>query len=293
MSDAIGGSRISGLGPHDIRLVDSLKDRLVDAFGLEPPRWIINLGSGLGAAMAILEDPVQVPYQELGLPDTSVSGHAGVLAVGRVDGTRVACFSGRVHVYEGHEPATVVLGLRAVFRWGQGMVPQRLVTTSAVGGIHEHMEPGSLILVKDHLNFSGVNVLRGPNLPELGDRFPDISGLYDLQLRQTARRCARRLGFSLVEGVYAATLGPSYETPAEIRMLKAMGADLVGMSLVHEAIAACHARIPVLAIAVISNLAAGLSAQELSQHEVEQTIHSAGSPQRLARLLESVIRLSD
>ena len=211
-----------------------------------PPSTAIVLGSGLGLVSSLAANAKAVPYGELGLPTTGIVGHAGALIVGEHAGRRVAFLSGRVHHYEGRAPEELVRAVRAVALWGA----KRFVLTNAVGGIHADLHIGELVLVEDHINLTGANPLRGPNLNTDGarPRFPDLNNLYDAQLRVEAAEASVVLGLRLHSGVYAAMAGPSYETPAEIRMLQVMGAKVVGMSLVHEAIALRHLGVPLLSL---------------------------------------------
>ncbi len=258
--------------------VDALRAR----FGPPPVAGLV-LGSGLGGLVSQLENADGAPYEELGLPTTGVPGHAGKLVVGELGGARVAMLSGRKHLYEGCAPAEVVRAVRALSLWGA----ERVVLTSAVGGIADGLVPGELLLVEDHLNFTGHNPLRGPNVDALGARFPDLGNAYDRGLRAEALSVGRELGVALHTGVLAAMPGPSYETPAEIRMLATLGASVVGMSAVPEAIALAHLGTPLLAIGLVSNRAAGLSDGPLSHEEVTEAAAMAG--QRLASVLRELV----
>lgn len=256
-------------------------DAIRARFGPAPAVGVV-LGSGMGAFANRFED--RASYASLGLPAPTVGGHRGEFAVGEVDGVRVAALSGRVHLYEGHDPAEVVLAIRALSVWGI----RGLVLTSAVGGIRPEWKAGQVVAVSDHLNLTGVNPLTGPNVDALGPRFPDQSSVYPRMRRQLAARVAAERGLpGLEEGVYAALRGPNYETPAEIRMLRALGADVVGMSLVPEAIAANHAGMEILALSVVSNPAAGMSRSPLNHEEVTQAMADAG--ERVVSLLEGLV----
>ncbi len=259
--------------------IDGVAAALRERFG-DPVEVAIVLGSGLGDIAQRVSDPVVVENATLGFPRSGVAGHAGRMVVGKLAGRRVAVCSGRVHVYEGHPLDTVVLGVRALARWGV----KGLCLTSAVGGCDPALAAGSLLLVSDHVNLSGANPLRGPNIDALGPRFPDVTHLYSPRLRALAQSCSPD---PLPEGVYASMPGPSYETPAEIRMLRTLGANVVGMSLVHESIAARHAGMEVLAISVVSNPAAGLGAAELTHADVTETSKQAAG--RLGALLARVV----
>ena len=239
----------------------------------EPPRVGLVLGSGLGGFAQELVDGVHIPYADIPeMPRPLVLGHAGNLCTGSVAGVPVACLQGRSHIYEGHTPARAVFGVRVLAELGCKVV----LLTNAAGGIHASFEPGDLMLITDHLNLLGDNPLRGPNYGE-GPRFPDLSQAYDAGLLQFARDAARAAQLTLREGVYAAMLGPSYETPAEIRMLRTLGADAVGMSTVPEVIALRQLGVRVGAISCITNLAAGISAQPLDHSEVEATARRSRS----------------
>ncbi|AKF05739.1 purine-nucleoside phosphorylase [Sandaracinus amylolyticus] len=231
------------------------------------PRVALVLGSGLGSFADTLEGATRIPYEDIpGMPVSGVAGHAGRLVIGRAEGVPCVAMQGRVHLYEGHDPGDVVFGLRLMMRLGAKV----LVVTNAAGGANPALEPGDLMLIEDHLNMTGRTPLLGPNDEALGPRFPDMSEAYDPGLRRLARKVAGELGIPLRGGVYAGLLGPSYETPAEIRMLQRLGADAVGMSTVLETIAARHAGARVLGISCITNKGAGLSAQLLDHAEVQE-----------------------
>lgn len=258
-------------------------DQLQAAFG-PAPAWAVLLGSGMGPVFDRLQDVQgERPYEALGLPATGIAGHAGRLKVGAFGPTRVALLAGRVHGYEGRSAEETLRTVRALAAWGV----KTLLLTSAVGGIRTAWPPGSLVRVTDHINFMGRNFLWGPNEEALGTRFPDLSRAYDPELGATMDRCAARLGQTLYNGVYAATSGPSYETPAEIRMLGMVGADVVGMSLVPDVLAGVHAGLRVGAIAVVSNLAAGLSPEALTHEDVQRVV--GGAAARLGDLVSAVV----
>lgn len=246
--------------------------RAVRARTEQAPVLGVILGSGLGAWAETLEGAVAVPYSEIPhMPVSTVQGHAGRLWVGRAKGVPVACLQGRAHLYEGHEPERVVFGARLLARLGA----RAMLITNAAGGLSPWFAPGDLMLIRDHLNLMFKNPLIGPNEAALGPRFPDMTHTYDHALASATRAAAVSLGVRLHEGVYAGLLGPSYETPAEIRMLRTLGADAVGMSTVPEAIALRHMRVPVTGISCITNLAAGISREELSHAEVEEAASQA------------------
>ena len=237
------------------------------------PQLGIVLGSGLGAFADSLVRATRLPYSEIpGLPKSTAQGHAGELVIGTLGangkGTAdVAVMSGRFHLYEGYTAKEVTSGIRLLKELGI----ETVVLTNAAGGIHPEFVKGALVLISDHINLQGTNPLVGPNDPLLGPRFPDMTEVYAADLRALAHEAAEQAGITLHEGVYAALLGPSYETPAEIRYLKAIGADLVGMSTVLEAIAARHMGMKVLGISCVTNAAAGLAAGVLDHEEVLET----------------------
>ncbi len=232
------------------------------------PRVALVLGSGLGGFADTLTDAVAIPYVDVpGMPVSGVAGHAGRLVIGRSEGVLCVAMQGRVHLYEGHDASEVVFGLRVMLRLGARTV----IVTNAAGASNAALEPGDLMLLDDHLNLTGRSPLMGPNDDAAGPRFPDMSRAYDPGLRRLAWQVAERLGVPLRSGVYAGLLGPSYETPAEIRMLQRLGADAVGMSTVLETIAARHVGARVLGISCITNKGAGLSSELLSHAEVQET----------------------
>jgi purine-nucleoside phosphorylase len=232
------------------------------------PETAVVLGSGLGDFADKLLDAIATPYGEIPhWPASQVVGHAGRLVLGQVAGRRVAALSGRVHFYEGHDLATVVFATRVMGRLGV----KQMVLTNAAGGINTSFAQGALMIIDDHINFLGTNPLVGANDDRLGVRFPDMSEVYSTRLRAIAHDAARAAGVPVSHGVYVAVHGPSYETPAEIRAFRTLGADAVGMSTVPEAIAARHMGIEVLGISCITNMAAGVLPQPLVHDEVMET----------------------
>ncbi|SFJ28918.1 purine-nucleoside phosphorylase [Thermoflavimicrobium dichotomicum] len=232
------------------------------------PRIGLILGSGLGVLAEEIQDPVTIPYGQIPhFPISTVEGHAGQLVIGTLENQPVVVMQGRFHLYEGHELASVTFPIRVMKELGVDTI----LVTNAAGGVNESFEPGDLMIIRDHINLMFRNPLIGPNDPELGPRFPDMSQAYDAELRQLAHRVAEEQGIKVQEGVYAGVLGPSYETPAEIRMIRKVGGDAVGMSTVPEVIVARHAGIRVLGISCISNMAAGILPQPLSHEEVMET----------------------
>lgn len=232
------------------------------------PEIGLILGSGLGVLGDHIENAVVIAYEDIPhFPVSTVEGHAGELMIGSISGKSVVLMRGRFHMYEGYGPELTAFPVRVMKALGV----QALVVTNAAGGINLEFASGNLMLISDHLNLTGKNPLIGANEEELGARFPDMSEAYSKRLRTIANKVAAEKGIGLVEGVYAGLLGPSYETPAEIRMLRTLGADAVGMSTVAEVIAARHSGIEVVGISCISNMAAGILDQPLSHVEVMET----------------------
>ncbi len=232
------------------------------------PRIGLVLGSGLGGFADSLTNATKIPYTEIpAFPRSTAIGHAGQLVIGNSGAVPVAAMQGRVHLYEGYSPQEVIFPMRVFGRMGIRAV----ILTNAAGGINLNFQQGALVLIRDHINLQGSNPLVGPNDDRFGVRFPDLSHAYAKEYRAAAQEEATRLGMTLHEGVYAALLGPSYETPAEINHLRTIGADLVGMSTAFEVIAARHMGIKVLAISCVTNMAAGILDQPLSHQEVLET----------------------
>lgn len=232
------------------------------------PSIAVVLGSGLGAFACELAGAVEIPYRDIpGWPGSTAVGHAGKLVIGRLGERDLAVMAGRAHLYEGYSPAQVTYGVRVLGALGV----RAMVLTNAAGGINLSLERGGLVLISDHINLQGVNPLVGPNDDALGPRFPDMSDAYSVPFRATAKQVAGELGISVQEGVYAALTGPSYETPAEIRYLRTIGADVVGMSTVPEVIVARHMGIEVLGISCVTNMAAGILPNKIDHEEVLET----------------------
>src|SRR5579863_1276563 len=232
------------------------------------PRILVVLGSGLGAFAGELADPISIPYSDIpGWPASTAAGHLGKLVFGKLGKLDVAVMAGRAHLYEGYTPAQVTMGVRVLHRLGARSV----VFTNAAGGINLSYRQGALVLISDHINLQGSNPLIGPNDDSEGPRFPDMTEAYSSAYRAKAQQVAHELKIQLDEGVYAALSGPSYETPAEIRYLRTIGADLVGMSTVPEVIVANHLGMKVLAISCVTNMAAGILPQKLDHKEVMET----------------------
>lgn len=250
---------------------------------LKPAIGIV-LGSGLGAFAEGIEDAVIIPFSEIPhFPQSTVPGHSGRLVIGRLDGVPVAVMQGRVHAYEGYSPEEVTFPVRVLGLLGVRM----LIVTNAAGGIRLDMKQGDLVLLSDHINFTGRNPVAGPNDERFGPRFFDMTEAYSKRLRRLAATVAERQGFPVAEGVYLSLLGPSFETPAEIRAFRAMGADLVGMSTVQEVIVARQMGIEVLGISCVTNLAAGIQAEPLSHEEVMETGRRVAA--RFSQLLTALV----
>lgn len=261
--------------------VEGCARALGEAFG-EPPDLAMVLGSGLGPVVDALSNPMRVPYVDLGLPDSRVVGHAGVAVLGELEGRRVLLLSGRVHRYEGGPEQELVRCVRALNAWG---VP-RILLTCSVGGLHPHLPPGTLVRVVDHLNFQGTNPLIGP---AYGQRFPDLQEAYDPVFGQVLDVASEREEIDLPTGVLAAMTGPAYESPAEVRMLRLVGADVVGMSTVPEVLACAALGQPVAVVAVVSNFASGVVPGAVDHASV--TAVAARAATDLVRLLRRALRM--
>ncbi|ACZ19254.1 inosine guanosine and xanthosine phosphorylase family [Thermanaerovibrio acidaminovorans DSM 6589] len=266
------------------------RDKVVEALGairkLVPvtPDLVMVLGSGVGDFVRVLDNPVSVPYEEIPWwPRSTAPGHAGVLHVGRLGTINVAVLQGRVHYYEGYSMEEVVFPVRVMGEWGAKV----FVATNASGGIDRSYSPGQWVLIEDHINLMGANPLVGPNEDFWGVRFPDMTEAYDRDLMRLMERAASRIGVALGRGVYVAMSGPSFETPAEIRMLSKLGGTLVGMSTVPEVIAARHMGLRVLALSCVANYAAGISPNPLTHEEVLREVSRATGD--LCRLLPAFL----
>ena len=231
------------------------------------PDVALILGSGMGAFTSIMDEVVcSIPYSRIpGFPVSTVSGHAGKYVMGYVKDVPVICMDGRVHYYEGYTPEEVVLPVRVM----RAMGARVLFITNAAGGINEELSPGSLVVLRDHVSMFVPNPLRGANDPDEGERFPDMTEVYDRFLRKTIEECADRAGVPITEGVYCQLSGPSYESPFEIKILAQLGVDVVGMSTVMEAIAAKHMGMKLCGISLVTNMAAGINPKPLSHEEVK------------------------
>ncbi len=284
MSDRSGGASAEAAAEVRNAEIRAAATKVRDWLFGRTPEVAIVLGSGLGGLAGKVEERRGLPYGEIpGFPLPTVEGHDGELVSGELEGVQVLLQSGRFHLYEGHDPFTVALPVRVLAELGI----RTLILTNAAGGVRPTFNPPLLMLIADHLNLMWRNPLVGPVVPG-EERFPDMSRPYDRELRAVARRAAQELGIALEEGVYCGLLGPSYETPAEIRMLQRYGVDAVGMSTVPEVIVARARGMRVLGISSITNLAAGISPAALSHEEVlEAADRLAGD---LERLIRAVLR---
>lgn len=226
---------------------------------------LLILGSGLGGLASAVEDAIEIPYSDIpNFAQSTAPGHSGKLVCGKLGGKQVAVMAGRMHYYEGYSYEQVTLPVRVAKLLGA----DKLIVTNASGGINTDYKPGDLMLIADHIKLSGESPLRGENLEEFGPRFPDMTYAYSKRLRELAKACAMDLGISLREGVYYYAMGPQYETPAEIRAMRALGADAVGMSTAPEAIVAAHCGMETLGISLVSNMASGILDKPLTSEEV-------------------------
>lgn len=247
---------------------------LSSKFGQKPNAAVI-LGSGLGEFTNNLTDTITIPYSEIpNFPEATVAGHSGELVYGKINDKAVLAFKGRFHLYEGHELEKVVFPIRVIAQLGIA----NLFITNASGGINENFVPGDLVLIKDHINLSGRNPLIGPNLDKLGPRFPDMSTAYDNELGNFVLKSAEKNKITVKSGTYFWYTGPSYETPAEIRALKILGADMVGMSTVPEVIAAHHCGLKICGISCITNYASGLAPEKLNHQDVSHVANQMKVP---------------
>jgi purine-nucleoside phosphorylase len=250
-----------------VPILDDLKEAVSAVQSRSPLRPTVGLvlGSGLGAFAQTLERAVHIPYGQIPhFPTSTAIGHKGDLAIGHSHGVPLAVMCGRVHYYEGYTPAQVVFPIRVLGQMGIKI----LIMTNAAGSVNVNFKPGELMIIEDHINYMGINPMIGPNEDKLGDRFFDLSEAYDVKLREIAEKACRAVAMPVRKGVYIAFSGPSYETPAEIKMARTLGADAVGMSTVPEVIAARHMGIRVLGLSCITNMAAGVIKQKLDYKEV-------------------------
>lgn len=268
-------------------MIHSLKESaefILDKVGATPT-MAVTLGSGLGEFTSRLENVQELPYEHIpGFKKTTVAGHAGSLIWGTIASKTIICMSGRYHGYEGHDQWQIVFPTRVMKFLGT----KYLLLTNASGGINNDYSPGDLVIIKDHINLTGKNPLVGENLEELGTRFPDMSNTYNRDFRKIIKEAAEKGNTPLKEGVYMGVLGPTYETPAEIRMFKTMGADMVGMSTVPEAIAAHHCGLIVGGISCITNMAAGINDEVLMHEDIKDQAQLVMS--KFSSLVENIVR---
>lgn len=251
----------------ETQMIETCIEIIKERTGFEPEIGMI-LGSGLGDYADQIENPFIIPYSELPeFPVSTVAGHAGQFVMGTHKGKKVIVMQGRVHYYEGDTQRRITLPIRIM----KGLGVKKILLTNAAGGVNRNFKPGTLMMIRDHINFSGSNPLIGPNMEQDGPRFPDVSRVYPAVYREKLREEAEKIGIHLEEGVYMMFSGPCYETPAEVKMAGILGADAVGMSTVPEAIVCAHCGIPVLGISCITNMAAGILDQPLNHEEVVET----------------------
>lgn len=259
-------------------------DYILETAGFAPEVGLV-LGSALGSLAGALEDPIEIPYGDIpNFLAATVESHAGKMILGTLCGKKVACLSGRFHYYEGYDFEDLVIPIRVLALCGV----KTLILTNAAGAVNESFRPGDLMLIKDHIKLTGASPLRGPNLPEFGPRFFDVSDMYTAHLRGLVRRCAKDLDMDLKEGVYYFAAGPQFETPAEIRAMRILGGDAVGMSTVTEALAWAHLGLDLIGISLISNMAAGILAEPVSGEEV--TLAGEAASAKFGRLICEIIK---
>lgn len=262
--------------------VKAMREKLPEGW---PPQILITLGSGLGDLAHSIADPVAIPYTEIPhLRPSTAPGHAGKFIAGELEGVRVLCMQGRLHPYEGYSPLEATYPVRIASRLGA----DTLVVTNATGAINPLFHPGQVVLVTDHINLTGQNPLVGPNLDAEGPRFPDMTHAYTPRLRKLAHNAADSFGYDLQEGVYIGVSGPSFETPAEIRAFRALGADLVGMSTVWEVIVAVHCGMEVLGLSMATNMAAGMLDEPISTAEIDAA--AAAGTQDMQSIVRGVLQ---
>ena len=253
------------------------------------PRTLLVLGSGLADLVSSIEDPVEVDYGDVPfMPLSTAPGHEGRFVAGALDGVDILCMQGRLHGYEGYSPEEAVFPIR-VARW---LGIETAILTNASGAIDASLTPGQVVLISDHINLTGANPLVGTNDDDLGDRFPDMGDAYSKSLRTLSKDAARSIGYDLLEGVYMGVSGPSFETPAEIRAFRVLGADLVGMSTVWETIAAVHCGLRVIGLSMVVNMASGISGRPITEADLTRAAQR-GSNDMDALIRAIVSRLAD
>lgn len=261
-------------------MIEQYKKALSNFIKDRQPRRLIILGSGLGRLSEMLEDQISIPYPALGFPASAVSGHNGELILGRLNGQDILCMRGRFHLYEGHQPQVI----KDVISAFSGIGVEELIVTNAAGSLSLQMPAGSIMMISDHINLSGFNPLIGPNDEKYGPRFVDMSQPYHQDLRHKAAQIAKSLKIKLFEGVYLMVSGPNFETAAEIRAFRTLGADAVGMSTVPEVLSAAYCGMKVLGFSVITNLGTGL--QDKTQSHEETLLQANDAATRLTELLK-------
>ena len=254
---------------HDIReRINKAYEYLSLKLGDKRPELGLILGSGLGVLADEIENPICIPYSDIpSFPVSTVEGHSGQFVFGQLQGKTVLAMQGRFHYYEGYSMQEITIPVRVMSKLGI----EKLIITNAAGGVNQSFKPGDLMIINDHINFSGDNPLIGPNLDEFGPRFPDMSSPYNEEMISVLKNVGKEQNIKLVEGVYFYSQGPSYETPAEVRMARICGADAVGMSTVPEVIVGVHAGIKILGISCITNMGSGILDQPLDHDEVMET----------------------
>ncbi len=266
-------------------MIENIAKQLKAKLKIRQPKIAIILGSGLSHIADTLTSPLIIEYAKIkGFPQTSVEGHIGRFVSGKIGNTEVLCMQGRIHLYEGHEPKVINDIIKALQKIGI----ETLVVTNAAGSLHKKMAPGSIMLIKDHINFSGKNPLIFPSYDEFGCKFIDTSNAYDKQHRKQIKKIAKQQHIKLYEGVYLMVLGPNFETSAEIKAFKKLGADAVGMSTVPEVISAIHAKMKVIGLSLITNYGTGLCKQSHSHQDVLLSAQRAG--QNLGKLIQQYIK---
>jgi len=270
--------------PDYQKIIDQSVTFLKGEMGSLQPKIGLILGSGLGVLAEEIKSGLNIPYSSIpGFPISTVAGHKGELIIGSLEAKEVVMMNGRFHYYEGYTMQEITLPVRVL----QGIGVEKLIITNAAGGVNENYTPGDLMLIKDHINFAFTNPLIGPNLDSFGPRFPDTSSAYDHELLDVARNEASKQGLILQEGVYLQVTGPSYETPAEIRMARHLGADAIGMSTVPEVLTAVHSGLSVLGISCITNMGAGIMDVSLDHSEVMDTVNLVKKP--FSQLIKGIV----
>ncbi len=270
----------------DYQTIIDTANAIKENIGDFSPKVAIVLGSGFGEVIDSIENKVEIPYKDVpNMPVSTVAGHKGSFIFGNIESTKVAVMNGRVHLYEGYSVEQVVLPIRVLRLLGC----ETIILTNAAGGISYNLKAGDLMALNDHISIFAPNPLIGKNIDQLGTRFPDMSCAYDRELTKLLSNTAIKCGIPLKEGVYAQLTGPSYETPAEIRMLRSLGADAVGMSTVCEVIAARHCGLKVVAMSLITNLACGMENKELNHKEVQEM--GANITPKISKLIKSFVPL--